>query len=49
MKIKYKPTGKIYENRKDAKEDLGHSVFNKALKDGKIDFITIYEPSDVII
>jgi hypothetical protein len=39
----------IFENRKDAKERMGHSKFNRALRDGNILFLNTYSPSDILI
>ena len=39
----------IFENRKDAKERMGHSNFNRALRDGNILFLNTYSPSDILI
>jgi hypothetical protein len=47
--IKHIPSGRIFESRKDAKLSMGHSQYNKALKNGEMVFITTYAPSDVII
>ncbi len=47
--MKYLPTGKIYQNRKQAKKEIGHSKFNKALRDGLMLIVTSYSPNDVII
>ena len=35
----YIPSGEVYENRKEAKLMMGHSRFNKALRDGLMLFI----------
>jgi len=48
-KLKYLPTGEVYENRKEAKIKLGHSNYNKALKRGDIFFLSTYNLSDIII
>lgn len=48
-KIKYIPTGKIYSDRKKAKKEIGHSKFNKALRDGLLFFMSTYSPTDVIV
>ena len=37
--ISNKNTGEIYENRKEAKLKMGHSNFNRALKDGHLTFL----------
>ena len=51
MKTKtiYTPTGEVFENRKAAKEKMGHYNYDRALKAGLFTFITTYDPSDVII
>lgn len=35
----YLPSGTVYNNRKEAKMKMGHSRFNKALRDGLMLFI----------
>ena len=40
MKTLYKPTGQIFNSRKEAKEILGGSFYRNALKYGDITFIT---------
>lgn len=47
--IKHLPTGKVYANRKQAKKGIGHSKFNKALRDGQMLIVTSYAPNDIII
>lgn len=37
--IMYLPSGAVYNNRKEAKLKMGHSRFNKALRDGQMLFI----------
>lgn len=40
MKILHKPSGQIFDNRKEAKLGLGGtSKFNKANKNGEIEYI----------
>lgn len=41
--ISNKNTGEIYENRKEAKLKMGHSNFNRALKDGHLAFLNTDE------
>ena len=41
-------SGEIFENRKDAKKRMGHSNFNRALRDGKILFLSNYSPADIL-
>lgn len=47
-KVKHLPSGRIYENRKEAKLEMGHSQYNKALHNGQMLFVTVYSPSDII-
>ena len=47
-KVKHLPSGRIYENRKDAKVQMGHSAYNKALHEGQMLFLTTYGPTDII-
>lgn len=43
-------TGEIYENRKQAKEILGHTNFNRMLKNGEIYFkVKLFNPTDIIL
>lgn len=35
---KIEATGQVFQNRKEAKEALGHYYFNKLCKEGKISF-----------
>lgn len=43
-------TGEIYENRKQAKEILGHANFNRMLKNGEIYFkVKLFNPTDIIL
>ena len=37
-KFIHKPTGKIYNNRKEAKQDMGHTNYNKAVKNNEFIF-----------
>jgi hypothetical protein len=39
MKTIYKPTGQIFNSRKEAKDTLGGSFYRNALKYGDITFI----------
>jgi hypothetical protein len=41
-------SGDIYENRKDAKMRMGHSNYNRALRDRNILFLNNYTPTDII-
>jgi len=47
-RIKHLPSGKVYENRQDAKYQMGHVAYNKALHEGQILFLTTYSPTDII-
>jgi hypothetical protein len=48
-RIKHVPSGEVYENRKEAKIKMGHSNFNRALKNGEMLFLKTYRPTDIII
>lgn len=41
-------SGEIFENRKDAKERMGHSNFNRALRDGNILFVNNFNPTEIL-
>jgi len=46
--IKYKNL--TFTNRQEAKKALGHAAFNKAVKNGEIEFIiTPHDSTDIII
>lgn len=47
-KLIYRPSGEVYKNRKEAKEQMGHGNFNRAMKNGDIVFITARAPFDII-
>ena len=47
-RIKHLPSGRLYANRKDAKTQMGHSAYNKALHEGQMLFLTTYSPTDII-
>lgn len=42
-------TGETYDNRKQAKLKLGHSNFNRAVKEQKIVLIKVYDACEVVI
>ena len=46
---KYLNIFEVYENRKEAKIKMGHSNFNRALKNGEMLFLKTYRPTDIII
>jgi hypothetical protein len=46
-RILYKPTGAIYQNRKEAKVKMGHGNFNKAVKARMVVFLSQFQPSDI--
>ena len=48
-KIVYLPTGEKFDNRKDAKQRIGHAKYNKAIKNGDMVFITTYDFGSIII
>ena len=41
-------SGETFENRKEAKVRMGHSNFNRALRDGNILFLSNYSPTDIL-
>lgn len=47
--IKHLKTGVVYQNRKEAKQALGHNGYNKALSRGEFLFVKTYSPCDIII
>lgn len=42
-------SGEVFENRREAKIRMGHSNFNRALRDGKILFMSNYSPTDILL
>jgi hypothetical protein len=46
--IKHLPIVMVFESRKDAKVQMGHSAYNKALRNGQMLFLTTYSPTDII-
>lgn len=48
-KIVYLPTRQKFENRKEAKKELGHSKYNKAVKSGEIVIVTTHGLGSIII
>ena len=47
-RVKHIPSGVVYENRKEAKKEMGHGKYNRALKDGEMLFVSTYKPLDII-
>lgn len=47
--IKHLKTGVVYQNRKEAKQALGHNGYNRALSRGEFLFVKTYSPCDIII
>ena len=48
--IRNKMNNEIYTDRKEAKMKMGHSNFNKALKNGELEFIiSTHETTDIIL
>lgn len=47
--IKNLKTNEVYENRKEAKEKMGHANFNRALKNKELQIVLHSNPLDVII
>ena len=48
-RILHIPSGAVYENRKQAKEKMGHGNFDRALRRPHMMFLSTYGPSDIII
>lgn len=48
-RIIYLPTREKFENRKEAKQTIGHAKYNKAVKNGEVVFITTYDFGSIII
>ena len=48
-RVMHLPSGRIFENRKEAKVQMGHSAYNKALSMGQMLFLTTYSPTDIIV
>lgn len=45
-----KLTNETYPNRKEAKRVMGHTAYNKAVKQGDIEYIiTTHKASDIIL
>lgn len=47
-RVKHVPTGKVYANRKEAKQMMGHRRYNRALKDGEMLFGALFKALDVV-
>ncbi len=47
-RVKHVLTGKVYENRKEAKQKMGHGRYNRALRDGELLFVSLFKELDVI-
>lgn len=47
--VRNKLTNETYPNRKEAKRVMGHAAFNKAVKNGDIEYIISYGASDLIL
>ena len=48
--IRNKINNETYTDRKEAKMKMGHANFNKALKNGEMEFIiSTYETTDIIL
>lgn len=48
IRIKHIPSGAVYENRKEAKLMMGHSNYNKAIRNGQMLFVNTYDLNDVV-
>lgn len=38
-RIRHKPSGEIYNNRREAKMSLGHSAYNRAVKNKEFELL----------
>ncbi|OYP57085.1 hypothetical protein CIK99_08000 [Prevotella sp. P5-92] len=47
-RVKHIPSGAVYENRKEAKLMMGHSNYNKAIRNGQMLFVNTYDLNDVV-
>lgn len=47
--IVYLPTREKFNNRKEAKQTIGHAKYNKAVKNGDVVIITIHGLGSTII
>lgn len=52
--LRHKKTNQVFNDRQDAKKILGHSNYNKAVKNREIEYLndtqyTLYQATDVII
>ena len=48
--IRHKITKETYPDRRQAKKAMGHAAFNKAVKNGELEYIVItYDITDIII
>lgn len=45
----HRPTKKVYNNRLEAKRDMGHTNFNIAIKNMEFIFITPRDKNDIIM
>lgn len=46
-----KTTGQVFENRKQAKQHLGHSNFNRLVKNNELEFtneVSVHSNTDII-
>lgn len=46
--VKHIPSGVVYENRKEAKLMMGHSNYNKAIRNGQMLFVSTYAPNEIV-
>ena len=47
-RVKHIPSGAVYENRKEAKLIMGHSNYNKAIRNGQMLFVDTYDLNEVV-
>ena len=47
-RVKHVPSGEVYANRKEAKHEMGHGRYNRALKNGEMMFVSMYNSLDIV-
>lgn len=48
--LKSKIDNKVYASRKEAKQKMGHAAYNRAVKQGEIEYIiTSHNATDIIL
>lgn len=47
--IKHVPSGQVFCNRKEAKQQMGHANFNRAVHNNEILVVSTFLPNSIII